>query len=778
MRIRTQLILAAFLLAVVPLAAIVTWSYHSSRRALELAYRQEAERQTRQMDRRLASIRTELEQRVRVAGALPLPAAGGSREDAGNFATVMGDAASLVDALDFEPVRAGTPAPGAPVGATAPRATARVAPPAEPAEPEDPSEPEEPPAAGEETRRAPETPFAPHTSESVVIEIPSTPSFPRFVVSEEHEELVTEISELSHKLATEALDEEERADLRRELAVTQRALHRVINEDRLQFEAQLREAHAADAAQAEEVRARGGRMPRTPQIPRVRVFPRITPVPAPAASPSQDNASPARAVAASPEVNVREATSKDLESAAAHARKTALILGRNFKVPVSQQGELVGQLTARISASEVIRRVLGAGDDAGGEIPFAIDRESTVYTRNDQHRAKLRQLGVSNRVIEGRSVRDIPGWIVSVSTDPQSGLKFGVARPVSDNFGDIRKTAAQNFVLGLGLIAFALVGIVPLSNHLSRDVKLVTDGAERIAHGDLMTRLPVKTKNEFGQLARAFNRMAEDLSLHQEKLVAQERAAKEKELQQRLMAVEYERKSVELEDARRFQLSMLPKVVPQHALWNVAVFTRTATEVGGDYYDFHLLDDVLSVTIGDATGHGATAGTMVTVVKTLFSGYENAMAPAAFLHDAEEKIRRMELGRMAMALTLARFEGRRMRVSSAGMPPVLVHRAAEDAVEELALEATPLGTFGSEYPEREITLGPGDTVLLMTDGFPELLDHAGAQLGYPGALDAFSAAAHGSDAATVVEALTQSVRTWHGDAPPNDDVTFVVVRVL
>src|SRR6185503_2914637 len=128
--------------------------------------------------------------------------------------------------------------------------------------------------------------------------------------------------------------------------------------------------------------------------------------------------------------------------------------------------------------------------------------------------------------------------------------------------------------------------------------------------------------------------------------------------QQRLMAVEYERKTVELEDARRFQLSMLPKEVPRHDAYDVAVYTRTATEVGGDYYDFHLAEDVLSVTVGDATGHGAKAGTMVTVIKTLFSGYDNKTSPAAFLGDAAEKIKRMDLGRMSMALSLARLEAR------------------------------------------------------------------------------------------------------------------------
>src|SRR5205085_4433220 len=179
---------------------------------------------------------------------------------------------------------------------------------------------------------------------------------------------------------------------------------------------------------------------------------------------------------------------------------------------------------------------------------------------------------------------------------------------------ELRNTAALNFTAGIALILIALVGIVPVANHITRDVKMVTVGAERIAAGDLTTRLPVKSKNEFGQLATAFNKMAHDLSHNHQTILQQERFAKEQEMQQRLLELEYGRKSVELEDARRFQLSMLPKEVPQHPSFEVAAFIRTATEVGGDYYDFHLVPNgPLTVAVGDATGHGAKAGTMVTV---------------------------------------------------------------------------------------------------------------------------------------------------------------------
>jgi len=168
----------------------------------------------------------------------------------------------------------------------------------------------------------------------------------------------------------------------------------------------------------------------------------------------------------------------------------------------------------------------------------------------------------------------------------------------------------------------------------------------------------------------------------------------------------------------------------------------------------------------------------VTVIKTLFAGYQPSIAPSLFLGDAAEKIKRMELGRMAMALSLARFANAGMTIASAGMPPVLVHRAATGEVEEVAIAATPLGTLGVAYEQREVALASGDTVLLQTDGFPELQNEAGQQLGYVVALEEFAAAATKGSADDVIAALADTARAWHGEQPPNDDITFVVVRMV
>lgn len=89
-----------------------------------------------------------------------------------------------------------------------------------------------------------------------------------------------------------------------------------------------------------------------------------------------------------------------------------------------------------------------------------------------------------------------------------------------------------------------------------------------------------------------------------------------------LLRAENQRKTKELEEARQLQLSMLPQNLPELPHLDIAVYMKTATEVGGDYYDFHVgMDGTLTVVIGDATGHGMKAGTMVTTTKSLFSSH-------------------------------------------------------------------------------------------------------------------------------------------------------------
>ena len=452
-------------------------------------------------------------------------------------------------------------------------------------------------------------------------------------------------------------------------------------------------------------------------------------------------------------------------------RESRLLMGRDIEAPVWRGGRVVGYVRAQVRPEEVLHRILGRARRDQGEIPFVLDEEKNVHAANPEDLRKLQGLPVDLRnLVGGGSERILEGWVVVTSKDPESGLTFGVARPIRESLERVKVNAIRNFGWGLALIAFALVGILPLSNRLTRDVRVLTHGAERIAEGDLDTRVAVRSHNEIGTLAAMFNRMAGDLRAHQDKLV-------EQETEQRLLRSEYERKTRELEEARTFQLSLLPKTLPDHPGLSIAVSMQTATEVGGDYYDFHLSEDgVLTTAVGDATGHGARAGTMVTVIKSLFSADSGRSAPREFLAEAAGAVKRMELGRMAMGLTLARLEGRNLTIAAAGMPPALLYRAGSGSVEEIALQGMPLGGLAYDYREVRMEVRPGDVLLLMSDGLPELQDGCGEPFGYPRVRSVF-AELGGRPPEEVIAGLTAAARSWTDGEPPNDDVTFVAVRV-
>lgn len=469
------------------------------------------------------------------------------------------------------------------------------------------------------------------------------------------------------------------------------------------------------------------------------------------------------------EKRVREAEARNRElqdRLETQRRETRLLIGKEIEAPVKEQGgRVVGWVRVQVRPEEILRRVLGRSRRERGEIPFALDAEGNLHTASEEDLTKVKALPIYRSLVDS-SRQILDGWVVVTSKDEESGLTLGVARPIRQSLEELKRTAARNFGYGLALIAFALVGILPLSNRMTRDVGVLQQGAERIAQGDLGTRVAVRSRNEIGALAAAFNRMAGDLRDNQEKLVEQETLRRD-----------YERKTRELEEARAFQLSLLPKTLPAHPRFEIAVSMQTATEVGGDYYDFHLSEDgVLTAAVGDATGHGARAGTMVTVVKSLFSADSGRSAPREFLAEAAVAVKRMELERMAMSLTLARVEGKTLTLAAAGMPPALLYRAATKEVEEIALEGMPLGGLAYDYQELSLGVASGDTLLLMSDGLPELQDDQGEPFGYPRVRQRFQELGGGAPE-DIIAGLGDAARAWIGGKPPNDDVTFVVIRV-
>ncbi|NOT60310.1 MAG: SpoIIE family protein phosphatase, partial [Acidobacteria bacterium] len=240
-------------------------------------------------------------------------------------------------------------------------------------------------------------------------------------------------------------------------------------------------------------------------------------------------------------------------------------------------------------------------------------------------------------------------------------------------------------------------------------------------------------------LARQFART----NLHLEAQLVQVKQLSAAALEHEKVKAENDRRAAELEEARQLQLSMLPKKLPNLPHLDIAAYMKTASEVGGDYYDFHLGEDgTLTIAVGDATGHGLKAGTMVTATKSLFDTLAYHPDLPHIFERLSRTLKRMNLRGLFMAMTMVKLKGRQLSVCIAGMPPVLIYRAATNEVEELVLKAVPLGSLTRyQYRQEELTLATNDVVLLMSDGLPERFNAQGEMLDYAATKRAFAEAA-------------------------------------
>lgn len=248
------------------------------------------------------------------------------------------------------------------------------------------------------------------------------------------------------------------------------------------------------------------------------------------------------------------------------------------------------------------------------------------------------------------------------------------------------------------------------------------------------------------------------------------------ELEAERERVENERKTKELEEARNLQLSLLPKEIPELPDYEIAVYMKTATEVGGDYYDFNLNDDILTVAIGDATGHGLNAGTMVTATKSLFNNFAENPDILESMEKMSLSLKKMNFRFLSMCLALLKFEKDAVKISSAGMPPVYIYRKEEGKVEEVLLKGMPLGTVkGFPYKLIETDLTSGDVLFLYSDGFPELFNSKKELLGYEKIKEEFKKVAIDTPQ-NIIDNLRKVIDSWKGNIEVNDDITFVVIK--
>jgi len=275
-------------------------------------------------------------------------------------------------------------------------------------------------------------------------------------------------------------------------------------------------------------------------------------------------------------------------------------------------------------------------------------------------------------------------------------------------------------------------------------------------------------------------RQKKNAAIKESKLRAEaaELQAKAAEAQSRVIQAENERKSSELEEARQLQLSMLPKELPDVKNLDIAVYMKTATEVGGDYYDFNVgIDGTLTVAIGDATGHGMKAGTIVSMVKALFASSSSRLDMKSFFDQSSEALKGIELGRLMMAFMMIKIKSNKIEIANAGMPPLFIYRKIAKSVEEIQINGMPLGAVKNyPYEIKETEIVAGDTLLLLSDGMPELKNDKDEQFGYTRLKEKFLSVAE-KESEGIISYLKEVGSSWTNYKEPDDDVTFVVIKI-
>jgi serine phosphatase RsbU (regulator of sigma subunit) len=344
----------------------------------------------------------------------------------------------------------------------------------------------------------------------------------------------------------------------------------------------------------------------------------------------------------------------------------------------------------------------------------------------------------------------------------------------------IKRKRQGAWILGTGGVLFVvLLGVEILSEQ--NVIPTFIDGSYMILISVLS--IPVAMSLFLSRQVAQTNRDLETKLKEVESLTTQ---AIEHEVQQKLLAADNARKTQELEEARLLQLAMLPRVMPNVEGLDVAMVMHTATEVGGDYYDYFVEPDgTLTLIIGDATGHGVKAGTMVAATKSLVSVLAEDIditSATGILTPCSPALKRMNMRGMFMALMavkLRRDEASgevRAVVANAGMPSALILRAS-GGVEEILIKSMPLGTMANfPYQERALTLYTGDMLVMMSDGFPERFNIHNEILGYD-TVKAVCAEVQNTSAQQMIDHCTHAAERWAEGAPLNDDMTFIAVRV-
>lgn len=244
--------------------------------------------------------------------------------------------------------------------------------------------------------------------------------------------------------------------------------------------------------------------------------------------------------------------------------------------------------------------------------------------------------------------------------------------------------------------------------------------------------------------------------------------------------VEKEKLERELQVAREIQESILPRTLPNFYDFDFGARMIPARAVGGDLFDFiPLSHDALGIAVGDVSDKGVPAAIFMAMTRSLIrSEAEKASSPREALAGVNRHL--MEMNDAGMFVTVLygvlNATTREFAFARAGhLPPILCQRDGSISTPSVAL-GQPLGVFPNPaLDEASLTLNPGSTILIYTDGLSEAMDEGGEIFGMERVHVALSSQ-RGNSAQGICGKMVDAALLHCGSVPQNDDMTVVAVQ--
>jgi phosphoserine phosphatase RsbU/P len=454
----------------------------------------------------------------------------------------------------------------------------------------------------------------------------------------------------------------------------------------------------------------------------------------------------------------------------------------------NQDGEIEGVLASTVLL-ETLSNIAGEINIGEKGFGYIVDQSSMLIAHPDESlRMSLNYLDsdrwgytglaeVGRAMSEGKTAvmsytrPDGERLVTAFNPIPHTpGWSLGVAMYEDELMGKANDLMHHIIATMVGIILAVLLMVYYLSNRIAEPIIILKNGVKTVSAGDLDHVLNINTGDEIEELARAFNKMTDDLKEYINNL--------------QKTTAEKERIESELQVANKIQSSMLPRSFPPYPdIENLDLYAmmEPAREVGGDFYDFFPLDaHRFCFSVGDVSGKGIPAALFMVITRTIL---KNLAMQGSSLDEVFFRTNNLLCSENVEDMFVTVFmgildtrNGEVEYVCAGHNPPLIAMQGGEYRFLEVKRNLVLGGLENYPYQAQRQTMQPGDVLFLYTDGVNEAMNGKGELFGEDRMCASLNQVGD-LRVRRIIEQVKEDVGVFVGETPASDDLTMLALTL-